>query len=50
MKELRLTFDDEEFKKILKAKEITKLTWKKWILYLVIVSNKENLKKNYLKI
>jgi len=46
MKELRLSFEDKEFKKIIKVKEISNLNWHNFIIFLVEKSAKENLIKS----
>ena len=45
-KELRLSFDDAEFKKIKKVKEINEMGWKEFIIMLIEKSRKENLARS----
>lgn len=48
-KELRLSFDNEVFKKMQKLKDINKMTWKQFIYVLIIKSERENQFKRKLK-
>ena len=42
MKELRLSFEDKEFKKIKKVKDLSGDNWKNFILNLIKYSEMEN--------
>ncbi|MEK6878836.1 MAG: hypothetical protein AABY22_04475 [Nanoarchaeota archaeon] len=42
MKNINIEFEEKEFKKILKVKEISKLSWRNFILFLVEKSAEEN--------
>ena len=42
MKNLNLNFTDDEFKKIMKVKDISGKTWHDFIIWLVEKSRKEN--------
>ena len=42
MKNLNIEFQDKEFKRIIKVKEISQLSWKHFILKLVDESVKQN--------
>ena len=42
MKELRIMFNDSEFSKIKKVKEIFGMNWHDWIIWLTEKSKEEN--------
>lgn len=42
MKDIRITFEDKEFNKIRKVKELSGLGWREWILSLYNQSKYEN--------